>query len=612
MSTDNLVVLLVMGAYLAFMLWIGRRTASKVGDLSSYVLAGRDVPWYMLAMTFLATVASPVQLLGQPGFAYTNGFSLYFWEKIVVITVIVLLVVPIGRRLRGIRVSSIADVARARYPGSNRLHYTLTVFQMLWGVFVAALSVFGGSLLISVVTGLPEPVALTIIVGVTLIYTILGGLRAVMLTDTAQWAIIIVGVALFLPLLFVLFGPFSSFFAAELGGSGFAPTGGADALRAGFTDIYSLPEESAYLLTAVAFLITSGAMSAADPTFAQRMLAARTDRDGRLGAYAFALLYLFIAIIILALGMYGRVLMPNLGQSDQVLLLLAQNYLPVFGKALFLTAVAAAAMSTISSYLNVTAGIFVKNIVVDRHPAMSQQRQVLWTRVGTVFGALAALLFAPIASGGLAVMALGAQIILMAAVAPLIMAILFWKRLTERGAFWGFIVTTIVTLALIVVVGGPDAAVLGPGLVGVPVLFWGLGVAVVVFGAVSLIDPRAPSTREPQEFDDYFAGRVERVRPSRRAVIGIAVMWAVLLSPLAWRLLSDAPAMSIPPLAGPTAWLTDVGILIVAAIIVLASIYLVARVIAYARASLSPAAGRPDSAPNHAGSNTSSRRRADE
>lgn len=534
MSTENLIVLGVMGAYLVFMLWVGRKAASKVTDLNSYVLAGRNVPWFVLAMTFLATVASPVQLLGQPGFAYENGFSLYFWEKIVVIMAVVLLIVPLGRRLRGIQASSIADVGRARYPHSTRIHYVLTIVQVIWGIFVAALSVFGGSLLISAVTGLPLPVALTIIVGVTLIYTILGGLRAVMLTDAAQWTIIIVGVAIFLPLLYVMVDPFSTLFSAELGGSGFEPVGDVgQALSAGFTDLYTLPEGSAYLLTAAAFLITSGAMGAADPTFAQRMLAARSDRDGRLGAYAFALLYLCIAIVILVLGMYGRVLMPDLEQSDQVLLILAQDYLPLVGKALFLTAVAAAAMSTISSYLNVTAGIFVKNIVLERRPNMTPARQVLWTRIGTVLGAGAALFFAPAASGGLAVAAVAAQIILMAAVAPLIFAILFWRRLTERGAFWGFVATAITTFVLIIVVGGPDAAVLGPGIAGVPVLFWGLGVAVLVGGGISLVEAKRTAPEVPGDFADYFAGHHPRVRPSRRAVTGVIVMWAVLLSPLA-------------------------------------------------------------------------------
>ena len=259
MSTENWVVVATIGAYLLFMLWVGRRASQGVTDLDSYIVAGRTLPWYILALTYLATVASTVQLLGQPGFAYQEGLSLYFWEKIVVITVIVLLVVPLARRLRGINASTIADLALARFPYSKRLHYTLTVVQIIWGIFVAALSVFGGSLLISVVTGLPLPLSLVVIVGVTVAYTVLGGLSAVVVTDSVQWGIIIIGSAIFLPLLYVAVDPFTSFFAQYLGSDGFSLTQAASdtALSPGFTDIYTLPVG---LLTAIAFLITSGGL----------------------------------------------------------------------------------------------------------------------------------------------------------------------------------------------------------------------------------------------------------------------------------------------------------------------------------------------------------------
>lgn len=591
MSGENWIVLAVMACYLLFMLWVGRRASHHVADLNSYVLAGRNLPWYVLAMTFLATVASPVQLLGQPGFAYQFGFSLYFWEKIVVISVVVLLIVPLGRRLRGIDAATIADVARARFPGSRRIHYVLTIAQVIWGIFVAALSVFGGSLLITAVTGIPLTVALTVIVGLTVAYTILGGLRAVVVTDAAQWAIIIVGVAVFLPLLYVTVDPFTTLFSAHLGADGFSPAAGGPSLTAGFTDLYSLPSGIGSVLTAAAFLVTSGAMGVADPTFAQRMLAARSDREGRIGAYTFSVMYLLIAVLILTLGMYGRVLLPGLDQPDQVLVLIAQKYLPLFGKALFLTAVAAAAMSTISSYLNVTAGIFVKNIVLDRRPDMPAHRQVLWTRVGTAAVAATALLFAPVASGGLAVAAVAAQIILVGAVGPLIFLILFWRRLTERGAFWGFCLTTVVTFTLILAVGGPDAAVLGPGWFGIPVQFWAFAVAAIGFVGLSLVGRRAVALAPPR-FREYFEGRGTPVRPSRLAVGGVCLMWAVLLAPLAYRELLADRTFALPPLGGSLAWMTDATLIGIALAVIAATVVMVRLLITYVRTNL--VAGQQD------------------
>ncbi|CAA9454903.1 MAG: hypothetical protein AVDCRST_MAG58-1191 [uncultured Rubrobacteraceae bacterium] len=578
MSTQNWVVVATMGVYLLFMLWVGRRASHRVSDLDSYILAGRNLPWYILAMTYLATVASTVQLLGQPGFAYQEGLSLYFWEKIVVITVIILLVVPLARRLRGIRASTLADVALARFPDSKRIHYVLSVAQIIWGIFVAALSVFGGSLLITAVTGIPLPVALAVIVGVTLAYTILGGLSAVVVTDSVQWGVIVIGSAIFLPLLYVVVGPFTTFFSRYLGPDGMHLTQAAadTAMQPGFTDIYTLPVAP---LTAIAFLITSGALPAVDPSYAQRTLAARSEREGRVGIYVFAAMYLLVMLLILSLGMYGAGLRPNLGNPDQVLLVMAQGYLPLFGKALFLTAVAAAAMSTISAYFNVTAGLIVKNFVVELVPGMSQERQVFWSRVGTGVVALVALSFAPIAATGLAVAAIAAQIILIAAMGPLIYLVLFWPRLTERAAFWGTVATGVGTFALVLAVGGPEAAVLGPGLLGIPVLFWGFAIVALVFGGLSLLETYNPDEVSPR-FRDFFEESTSGIALSRWELGAVAVMWLVLFIPWAYMKVTGS-TNAFPPLSGPLALLTDGTLLAVTVIVLAASAYMLTKLVKY-------------------------------
>src|SRR5699024_11362627 len=104
-------------------------------------------------------------------------------------------------------------------------------------------------------------------------------------------------------------------------------------------------------------------------------------------------------------------------------------------------------------------------------PKLTMKKQILWARICTVFVALATLSFAPIASSGLAVAANAAQIILISAVGPLIYLILFWKKTSEQEAFWGTVITALATFTLFIVVGGLDAALLGPGLLEIPMYF---------------------------------------------------------------------------------------------------------------------------------------------
>jgi Na+/proline symporter len=297
------------------------------------------------------------------------------------------------------------------------------------------------------------------------------------------------------------------------------------------------------------------------------------------GIYVFAAMYLLVMLLILSLGMYGAGLRPNLGNPDQVLLVMAQGYLPLFGKALFLTAVAAAAMSTISAYFNVTAGLIVKNFVVELVSGMSQERQVFWSRVGTGIVALVALSFAPIAATGLAVAAIAAQIILIAAMGPLIYLVLFWRRLTERAAFWGTVATGVGTFALVLAVGGPEAAVLGPGLLGIPVLFWGFAIAALVFGDLSLLETYNPDEVSPR-FRDFFEESAPGIALPRWELGAVAVMWLVLFIPWAYMKVTGS-TNAFPPLSGPLALLTDGTLLAVTVIVLAASAYMLTKLVKY-------------------------------
>src|SRR5699024_2778044 len=89
-----------------------------------------------------------------------------------------------------------------------------------------------------------------------------------------------------------------TFFSQYVGPDGFSLTEAAsdNSMKPGFTDIYTLPVAP---LTGIAFLITSGSLPAVDPSYAQRLLAAKSERDGRIGLYVFAIMYLLIMTLIL-------------------------------------------------------------------------------------------------------------------------------------------------------------------------------------------------------------------------------------------------------------------------------------------------------------------------
>ncbi|MGF1473023.1 MAG: sodium:solute symporter [Rubrobacteraceae bacterium] len=590
MNAENWVILVTVVSYLVFMLWIGYRVSRRIRGIDSYILAGRNLPWFVLGLTFLATIANTNQVLGQPGFAYQNGLSYLFWTNAAALTIGAILLPRIGTRLRGMNLSTIVDLAQKRFPGSKRVHYLVLLWQAAWAVFLTALSLFGAALLIEVVTGLSWQVNIVIIALVTIVYTVLGGLRAVVITDSVQWMIIIFSVAIFVPLIFLREGPFSSFFANYLGPSGLSTTRAAEDtnLFAGFTDLFTLPPELAYVPSLIAFVLAVSLWVPIDLGFVQRMLAARDAQQGRLGAYTYLGLQFFVLLLLVTLGMYGAVLVRGIDNPDEVIVVLARDTLPLFGAALFVSAVAAAAMSTMSTYLNAGSSIIVRNLILDLKPDLSEERRLMLSRVFTAVFCLIAISFAPfISNAGIVAAAVAIQMILVAALSPLILLAIFWKRLTERGAFWGCLVASIVTFILMFVEGGPTAAFASPGPLGIPVLFWGAAAGGIFFVGASLLEPYRPENTSP-EFQEIFEGRTPGVPNTDLKVMG--TLWLVLILLTAYKTTVGSDT-AFPPLgSGLGGFLTDAFYMFVAVAVFGASVYMVVRLYGYIREEVAPEA----------------------
>jgi hypothetical protein len=161
----------------------------------------------------------------------------------------------------------------------------------------------------------------------------------------------------------------------------------------------------------------------------------------------------------------------------------------------------------------------------------------------------------------------------------LIYLVLFWRRLTERAAFWGTVATGVGTFALVLAVGGPEAAVLGPGPLGIPVLFWGFAIAALVFGGLSLIQTYRPDELSPR-FRDLLEGDAPTMAPSRWELGTVAFMWLVLFVPWVYMKITGTTS-AFPALSGPLAWLTDGALVVVTAIVLAASAYMLTKLVRY-------------------------------
>ena len=133
MEFNSSLVLIVLGVYLAFRLYLGLFFENRVSDFASFILDNRGIPWFVVSMTMLATLANAQQTLGIAGVNYAPGRSPMIWFFLLVNIFIYPLLLRPGSRYRHLSFDTVADLAEARHPGSGRNTVLLAIWQLGWG-----------------------------------------------------------------------------------------------------------------------------------------------------------------------------------------------------------------------------------------------------------------------------------------------------------------------------------------------------------------------------------------------------------------------------------------------------------------------------------------------
>ncbi len=183
---------LVMGA---FYLYIGYSSSRKNQTLTDFFLAGKDVGIFALSMSLIATQLGGGAILGTSQEAYTNGFSAFAYIFGICLGFI-LLAAGFAKKIRAQRVATIAQIFEKRYQSPLLTKAaSLASVASLGGVLIAQM-VGSRSLLIAL--HVYSPTLFSILWAIVIIYTMMGGLKAVIENNTFQLIfIILVFVSLF-------------------------------------------------------------------------------------------------------------------------------------------------------------------------------------------------------------------------------------------------------------------------------------------------------------------------------------------------------------------------------------------------------------------------------
>jgi SSS family transporter len=183
----------IMVVYLAGMIgmswWLGR----KQTDAGSYYLGGNNLSWWSIGISTMATQCSTNSLLGAPAFIITTGLLWLQYEFAVPIAMVLIMIflLPFYRKLNLI---SIYAYLEERFDLTTRTILSI-LFQIL-RAFATGVTVYGISLVLQEIVGIPFVVAVLLLGVVTIIYDMLGGMEAVVLSDVIQMGILYLGILL--------------------------------------------------------------------------------------------------------------------------------------------------------------------------------------------------------------------------------------------------------------------------------------------------------------------------------------------------------------------------------------------------------------------------------
>lgn len=426
--------LAIIVAYLAGMLFIGWWVSRKVPNFDEYFVAGRTMTTPILICTLVSTYYGIDVTFGTSEYAYNEGIVAWFGYSRPTYIFFVLAAFLLTRRLRDANYKSLPDVLERFYGRPAGVFGAMASFVYS----LPSLGMFGLGVTFNVLFGLDPMLGGLIFGGVALLYTLWGGLWAVAIIDTIQFALLCVTVAIAVPIVMMRLGGFG-YLAQTLEPHYFQTLGG--------TPVWLV---LVYALTGLTILV--------DPAFYQRIFGAKSFREVRnalligivlWGSYDWCV----TAGGMLAAGAVKANLLPADLHPNAALLQVVIYALPAGLTGLFLSGVLSAGMSTIDSYCLVAGGNLVYDIYRPLvNPRASDDQLIRLTKWGIVvcwaIGFVVAFYFERL----LALWVFMSTILTSTVLVP-IMVGLYWKGRKTRlagllGCAGGFVTCIIYYVAL--------------------------------------------------------------------------------------------------------------------------------------------------------------------
>jgi SSS family solute:Na+ symporter len=468
---NQLLDLVVLALYFAVMIGAGYWGLRRARSADDYLVAGRRLGPFMYIGCLSAVVLGGASTIGGVALGYDYGVSgmwLVFWIGMGVIALGILM----SSRLSRLGVYTVSEMLEHRFGAASRLISAIIIAA--YALMIAVTSTIAIGTVFNVVLPLSSSVAILVAGGLVVAYSVAGGMWSITLTDIIQFCIMTVGI-------FFLLLPISIFAAGGLSGM-------QEALPASYFDLTAIGWQTIFTYFLLFFF---GLMIGQD--IWQRVFTARSPEVARWGSVAAGVYCLLYALAGALVGTAARVLLPNLGSSDNAFARITTEALPVGITGLVLAAALAAVMSTASAGLLASSTILANDVYAG-FIARGDHNKVLVNRATTLLVGIVVLIISLIVSDVVGALTVAYDLLSGALFVPIVGA-LFWRRATTAGALASMGAGSIVVVIFMVL----------DGLFANTPIIWGMLVSLVVFVVVSLLTPR-PSGERMRRWEQRLTG----------------------------------------------------------------------------------------------------------
>ncbi|WP_136477618.1 sodium:solute symporter [Pseudomonas sp. DG56-2] len=448
----DLFVVLIYAAGMLGLGWYGMRKAKTHED---YLVAGRNLGPNLYMGTMAATVLGGASTVGTVKLGYVYGIS-GFWLCAALGLGIIALNLFLAKPLLRLKIFTVTQVLEQRYNPMAR--QASAVIMLAYALMIAVTSTLAMGTVLQVLFELPFWAAILLGGGVVVVYSTVGGMWSLTLTDIVQFVIKTVGLMfVLLPICLYRVGGWDEL-VAKLPASSFSLT------TIGWDTIITY-----FLIYFFGILIGQDIW--------QRVFTARDEKVAKRAGTTAGIYCVIYGLVCATIGMAAHVLLPDLSNANNAFAAIVKSALPDGIRGLVIAAALAAMMSTASAGLLAASTVLTEDLLPKLRGG--KQSSLAINRLFTCLTGIAVLGIALVVEDVISALTLAYNLLVGGMLVPLIGAI-YWKRATTAGAITSMTLGFVTALAFMIK-DGMDA--------NTPI-YYSLSVALISFVVVSVMSRR--------------------------------------------------------------------------------------------------------------------------